>query len=256
VEEGSAGYVARNERLWDRDSDDYQTRHGGQLDKSGGTAWGVWQVPESSLHVLGDVRGKDVLEFGCGAAQWSIALHAAGARVTGIDLSERQLFHARELMERAGVSFPLVHGNAEATPFDDDSFDIVFCDYGAMTFADPHRTVPEAARLLRPGGLFAFSSMTPLVDLEWPADADHPGDRLVFDYFDLHEMPWEDDPTTFQLPYGEWIRLFVRSGFVIEDLIELRPAADAVSSYRDETDREWARRWPMEQIWKVRRRRG
>jgi SAM-dependent methyltransferase len=253
VEKGSAGYVTRNERLWDRDSDDYQSRHGAQLDKSGGTAWGVWQVPESSLQVLGDVRGKDVLEFGCGAAQWSIALHALGARVTGIDLSERQLVHARELMGRAGVSFPLVHGNAEATPFDDASFDIVFCDYGAMTFADPYRTVPEAARLLRRGGLFAFSSMTPVVDMAWAADADHPSDRLVFEYFDLHEMRWEDDPTTFQLPYGEWIRLFVRNGFVIEDLIELRPAADAVSSYREEVDRDWARRWPMEHIWRVRR---
>jgi SAM-dependent methyltransferase len=122
-----------------------------------------------------------------------------------------------------------------------------------MTFADPYRTVPEAARLLRRGGLFAFSSMTPVVDMAWAADADHPSDRLVFEYFDLHEMRWEDDPTTFQLPYGEWIRLFVRNGFVIEDLIELRPAADAVSSYREEVDRDWARRWPMEHIWRVRR---
>jgi len=37
------------------------------------------------------------------------------------------------------------------------SFDIVFCDHGAMTFADRHRTVPQAARVLRPGGLFAFN---------------------------------------------------------------------------------------------------
>ena len=46
----------------------------------------MWQLPESELRVLGDVSGRDVLEFGCGAAQWSIALAAQGARV-GDDLS-------------------------------------------------------------------------------------------------------------------------------------------------------------------------
>src|SRR5947209_19381336 len=108
-----------NERMWDAQADSYQERHGEQLDKSGGAAWGLWQVSEDELCVLGDVAGKDVLEYGCGAAQWSIALHARGARVVGIDLSARQLEHAREQMRAAGVEFPLVHGNAEATPFPD-----------------------------------------------------------------------------------------------------------------------------------------
>ncbi|MGO9821136.1 MAG: hypothetical protein ACLPTJ_10860 [Solirubrobacteraceae bacterium] len=57
----------------------------------------------------------------------------------------------------------------------------------------------------------------------------------------------------YQLPYGEWIRLFVENGLAIESLIELRPPPDAASSYRTEQDREWARRWPMEQIWRLRR---
>src|SRR5665811_2471242 len=99
----------------------------------------------------------DILELGCGAAQWSIALALRGARPVGLDLSERQLEHARRLMAEAGVDFPLVHASAEAVPLPDATFDIVFCDFGAMTFADPYRTVPQATRLLRPGGLFAFS---------------------------------------------------------------------------------------------------
>jgi SAM-dependent methyltransferase len=248
-----SGHVEHNERSWDDQSAAYQERHGAQLEASGGTAWGVWQLPESELQVLGDVRGRDVLEFGCGAAQWSIALHRLGARVTGIDLSTQQLEHARELMRSAGAEFPLVHGNAEATPFADASFDIVFCDFGAMTFADPRRTVPEAARLLRGGGLLAFCMNTPLLDMAWGPEDEHPGDRLAADYWGLHAIEWPDEPTGFQLPYGEWIRLFRTSGFVIEDLIELRPPADATSSYRDDVDREWARRWPMEHIWRVRR---
>jgi SAM-dependent methyltransferase len=243
----------RNRRLWDERSAAYQAAHGADLAASGGSAWGVWQLPESELRVLGDVRGLDVLELGCGAAQWSIALAAAGARVTGLDSSARQLESARTLMAQAGANFPLVLAGAEATPLPDASFDVVFCDHGAMTFANPYRTVPEAARLLRPGGLLAFSMNTPILDLAWPPAADHPGDRLTLDYWDLHVQEEPGEPAAFQLPYGTWIRLFRENGLIVEDLLELRPSADAVSSYRDEVDRDWARRWPMEHIWRVRR---
>jgi SAM-dependent methyltransferase len=248
--------AALNRRLWDELSADYQARHGAQLAASGGTAWGVWQIPESQLRMLGEVEDRDVLELGCGAAQWSIALHARGARVTGLDNSAAQLAHARMLMTRAGVEFPLVHASAEATGLASESFDIVFCDHGAMAFADPHRTVPEAARLLRAGGVLAFAMHTPIIELVWPPGQDHPGERLERNYWEelyTHEEPGE--PVDYQLPYGEWIRLFRANGLAIEDLVELRPAPDAVSSYRDETDRAWARRWPMEHIWRLRRER-
>jgi SAM-dependent methyltransferase len=248
-----SAHEARNERIWNEQSADYQAKHGPQLAASGGAAWGVWQLAESDLGVLGDVRGRDVLEFGCGAAQWSIALAEQGARPTGMDLSERQLAHARELMAAAAVEFPLVHASAEATPFDDASFDVVFCDHGAMSFADPYRSVPEAARLLRPGGLFAFCMETPILDLAWPPASEHPSEALAVDYWDLRTMEEQGEPTSFQLPYGSWIRLFRDSDLALEDLIELRPPPDATSSYRDERDRAWARRWPMEHIWRLRR---
>jgi SAM-dependent methyltransferase len=249
---GLRGHEAQNQAAWDAESDAYQARHGDQLAESTGLAWGVMQIPEAELRVLGDVAGKDILEFGCGAAQWSIALAKLGARPAGIDLSERQLEHARRLMAEAGVDFPLLHASAEAVPLPDASFDIVFCDHGAMTYADPFRTVPEAARLLRPGGLFAFSHHTPIETIAWPLEADRAGDRLVTDYFGLHALD-DGETTTFQLRYGEWIRLFRANGFVIEDLIEPRPADDAVSSYRDADELAWARRWPAEEIWRVRK---
>ena len=249
---GLTEHAARNRDGWNAESDAYQARSGPQLEASGGMAWGVWQIPESELRVLGEVAGRDVLELGCGAAQWSIALARAGARPVGLDLSERQLEHARRLMARAGVEFPLVHASAEDVPLPAASFDIVFCDHGAMNFADPYLTVPEVARLLRPGGLFAFSHASPILDVCWPIDAERAGDRLALDYFGLRRIE-SDGEVAFQLPYGEWIRLFRANAFEILDLIEPRPSPDAVSSYRDAEEREWSRRWPAENIWRLRR---
>ena len=80
------------------------------------------------------------------------------------------------------------------------------------------------------------------------------GDRLLRDYFDLHRIDWEDGTAEFMLTYGDWVRLFRRHSFEVEDLIELRPAADAVSTYVTDEEREWCRRWPREQIWKVRKK--
>src|SRR5262245_10134192 len=78
----------QNRASWNADADDYQARHGPELADSGGVAWGTTQVPESELRILGDVSGKDILELGCGGAQWSIGLARLGARPVGIDLSE------------------------------------------------------------------------------------------------------------------------------------------------------------------------
>jgi len=247
-----SAHETRNRESWDAYSDEYQALHGDQLAESGGLAWGTFQIPEETLKVLDDVVGKDVLELGCGAAQWSIALAQRGARPVGLDLSGRQLEHARRLMAEAGVEFPLVHGSAEAVPLPDASFDIVFCDHGAMTFADPYRTVPEVARLLRPGGQFAFNHHSPIQTICWPLDAEQAGEQLALDYFGLHAIDDGED-VSFQLPYGEWIRLFRANGFAIEGLLEPRPAADAKSSYRTDAERDWARRWPAECIWRLRR---
>lgn len=244
---------ALNNRLaWDKNSDDYQARHSDDLTEHA-LAWGVWRIPESQLSVLGEVAGKDVLEFGCGAAQFSIALAKLGARMTGLDNSARQLEHARVLMAAAGVEFPLVHASAESVPLPGASFDIVFSDHGAMSWCDPYRTVPEASRLLRPGGLLAFAASTPLRDICYDPASDTVGDRLIGDYFALRKVAEEDGATSYQLPYGEWIRLFRANGFVVEDLIEMQPPAGAGTTYDGYAPHEWARKYPGDHIWKARK---
>ena len=248
----SPRHVRKNRRHWDATSDEYQTLHGRQLNRFDRASWGVWAIPESRVRTLGEVRGLDVLEYGCGAAQWSIWLAGQGARPVGLDLSLRQLEHATELMARAGARFPLVNANAERTPFPDEIFDLVMCDHGAMTFADPRRTVPEVARLLRPGGRLVFNMASAFHYLCWDDDAEVPTERLQRDYFGMRM--WDEESVDFQLPFGEWIRVFRANGLEVEDLIELRPAANARTSYPWFAPLRWARRFPAENIWKLHKR--
>jgi ubiquinone/menaquinone biosynthesis C-methylase UbiE len=202
--------------------------------------------------MLGPVRGCDVLELGCGAARWSLALEADGARAIGFDLSRAQLAQARRERSRRHSRLPLVQGNAERLPFVASRFDLVFCDWGAMTFCDPYLTVPECARILRPGGLFAFATAHPLRHLAYDAKSDRQTRSLRRPYFGQHRL---DDSNTaeFQLTYGAWVELFAANGFVVERLHETQPSPRAPTTYLSASDNAWGQRWPLESIWRVRK---
>jgi len=243
----------RNRRAWDAASDDYQRRHGAQL-AANAEAWGVWSLPESDLQLLGDVEGRDVLEFGCGAAQWSISLARRGARCVALDNSERQLEHARAATAAARSDVRLVHGNAESPPFGGATFDIVFCDHGAVSYSSPEVTIPQVARLLRPGGIFAFSVGHPLREVCWDWKTDQLSRTLIQSYFDLGaiEDP-ADGSVSYVRPVATYVSLLLAAGFVLEKFLEPRPPADAVSSY-DFVSLEWARNFPAEVMFRARLR--
>jgi SAM-dependent methyltransferase len=150
---------------------------------------------------------------------------------------------------------PLTCASATALPFTAESFDVVFCDHGAMSFCDPYSTVPEVTRVLRPGGLLAFNASTLFRNLCFPTDDP---DALVTrslhsPYFGARLFDWGDGTIDFQIPHSEWIALFRANGLTVDALIELRPPADATTSFPDYVDLEWARRWPAEEIWRVRK---
>ncbi len=253
---GSTEHVRKNRIHWEGRSADYQERNARQLDRWDRLGWGAWDLAEDDLDALGDVDGLDALEYGCGGCQFGIKVAMRGARVTGLDLSWAQLRHGLTKMTETGVRFPLVQADGEQIPFRDDSFDLVFCDHGVMGFADPFLTVPEVARVLRPGGLFVFNGTTPWIWVAWGEEDLPAGREMRRDYFGLRRAD-SDDPewniTDFQLTYGDWIRLFRANDLSVEDLIELRPPEDADTTYVDYAPLEWARAFPGEHIWKVRK---
>jgi ubiquinone/menaquinone biosynthesis C-methylase UbiE len=249
---GRAGHVRRNQDHWDRDSRSYDRRFAPVLGGAKAMGWGLWRIPESRLRLLGPPRGRSILEVGCGAARWSRALAQRGARTVGLDLSQAQLHRAQELTPNGQRHLPLVHGSAEELPFRDGSFDIVFADWGATTFSDPRRTVPECARVLREGGAFVFVTAHPIRFLAFDPRRDRQTRRLTTSYFGMHRL---DFGTTveFQLPIGEWIDLFRSNGLIVERLMETRPDSGARTPYLAATDGRWARRWPVESLWKLRK---
>jgi SAM-dependent methyltransferase len=243
--------AARNREHWDRTADEYHELNAAFI--APGLAWGVWQIPEAELDILGDVAGKDVLELGCGEAEWSRALARLGARPVGLDISPRRLERAREALARDGLEFPLLESAAERVPLPDQTFDVVFCDHGAMSFADPFEVVPEVARLLRSGGIFAFCAFGPLGWVTIDKAKDAWTATLQRDWFGLHRVEGFGDAVHFTLPHGDWIALFRANALEIDRLVELRPPAGATSTYVTAEETELARRFPMEQIWVVRK---
>jgi SAM-dependent methyltransferase len=192
------------------------------------------------------------LELGCGAAQWAAGAAREGARATGIDVSSRQLRQARSRLANAGDSIALVQGSAEELPFRDEYFDVVISDHGAISFTDPARTVPEVARVLRPGGTLAFCIGSPFMFVSWNPKTERVDRRLHGEYFDMRSA--EDETSIqFQLPYGEWIDLFRAHELEVERLVHLRPPPSAATTYKDYVTRDWARRWAAEDLWVVRK---
>jgi SAM-dependent methyltransferase len=247
-------HVVRNRARWDAWAEDYVEpgRRGWARDEP---RWGIWGVPEDHVGMLPpDVAGLDAIELGCGTAYVSAWLARRGARPVGIDNSEAQLATARSLQQEFGLAFPLLHGNAENVPYPDQSFDLAISEYGASIWCDPYKWIPEAARLLRPGGRLIFLANGVLLMLCAFDDANIPAsDRLLRPYFGMHRFEWpDDDAVEFHLPHGEMIGLLRRCGFEVEELIEIRPPDGSTTRYAYVT-LDWAQRWPGEEVWKARK---
>jgi SAM-dependent methyltransferase len=246
-------HTVRNRELWTRSNADHTDAQAPEAWAQEEITWGMFRVSESEVEVLGDVSGLDVLDLGCGVAYFSAWLARRGARPVGLDVTPAQLETARRMQAEAGLSFPLVEASAEDVPLGDASFDLVLSEYGASIWCDPAVWIPEAARLLRPGGRLVFLRNSTLVILCSP-DEGPVEERLARPQFGMRRFEW-DGGVEFHLAHGDWIALLRSAGFDVERLVELQAPAEAADHpYYDFVGAEWARRWPAEEIWVARKR--
>ena len=241
--------AAKNAALWTQSNAEYTDANAEANWALDEISWGIWGIDESDVNVLGEVAGLDVVELGCGTAYFSAWLARLGARPVGVDITPAQLDTARRMMAKTGIEFPLVEADAGATGLPDASFDLALSEYGASIWVDPYRWVPEAARLLRPGGRLVFLRNSTLVilcsDDEVPAK-----EHLVHPQFGMRRFEWPDGGVEFHLAHGEWIDLLRANGFEIERLVEIQAPAEAETHHRySYVTADWARKWPCEEIW-------
>lgn len=221
-----------NRRWWDRNADDYQREHGDFLGDAR-FVWGPEGLDEAEAGLLGPadaLKGRDVLEIGAGAAQCSRWLAGHGARPVALDLSHRQLQHARRIGEDAGAGGTaadpsLVQADAGALPFADASFDLACSAYGALPFvADTAKVHREVARVLRPGGRWVFSVTHP-VRWAFPDEPGPEGLTAVSSYFDRTPYVEQDNRglavyVEHHRTLGDRVREIAAAGLRLVDLVE------------------------------------
>jgi len=208
--------------------------------------------PERDLKVLGStVAGKDVLEIACGGGQSATYLAEQGARVTGVDFSSEQLAHARAHAESKKVRIRFIESTVEdLSILEDSSFDIAFSAYALGFVEDIRRTFGEIRRVLRAGGLFAFSWMSPMYAITRDGIFE-----LKRSYFDRTPIIFTDESGTevdFHRTYGDWLRALTETGLVVTDILEPEPLPNE-NTYADVFPLEKIRMIPGTTIWRARR---
>jgi SAM-dependent methyltransferase len=216
-----------NRTWWDIEAEGYFAEHGSFLGDND-FVWGPEGLREADAGLLGELLGRAVLEIGAGAAQCSRYAALQGASVVATDISGGMLRHGADLNRlfaaASGLTVPLVQCDATTLPFADCSFDVVFTSYGAVPFvADSSALMAQAARVLRPGGRFVFSTTHPI---RWalPDDPGYPGLTVSSSYFDRTPYVEQESGATTYVEHhrtlGDRVRELTAAGLRLIDLVE------------------------------------
>ena len=216
-------------KWWEHASQYYQKESNIKI----GIHYGPGSPFEDKLKLLGNLKGKKVLEVGCGGAQCGIAMAKKGAKVTGIDISEEQLKFAKKLAEKNKVNIKFIQRDFKKFPeVKSNSQDIVFSAF-ALQYADNLlETFKEIYRTLKKKGIFVFS-------------LDHPFFNAMIDekrsY--LHTGKFVEtfsDKTKKFVAYNhtvsELLNTLISAGFIVEKIIE----PDSRKKYKGDP---WAGLW-------------
>jgi SAM-dependent methyltransferase len=245
-------YLAVNREAWTKANAEYTDAKARDAWLEEEIAWGMARAPESEFGMLPDFAGKDVVELGCGTAYFGAWLARRGARVVGVDLTPAQLETARRLEAEFELGLQFVEANAEDTKLPAESFDLVISEYGASIWCDPYKWIPEAARLLRPGGELVFLRNSTLAIL-CSTEEGPPSTTLQRPQRGLHRLEWSNPAEIeFALGHGDWVRLLRANGFELVDLVELFADERTPNHTYYAFSREWSEQWPFEEIWRAR----
>lgn len=215
-----------NRTWWDSEATSYYVEHGAFLGDTD-FVWGPERLREEDAHLLGDPAGQVVLEIGAGSGQCSRWLAAHGATVVATDLSAGMVATGVAVNDAVddSVRVPFAQCDGRSLPFADASFDAVFTAYGVVPFvADSDAVMAEAARVLRPGGRFVFSTTHP-VRWAFPDDPGQGGLTARHPYFDREPYVEQDAQggatyVEHHRTLGDRVREITAAGLVLVDLVE------------------------------------
>jgi ubiquinone/menaquinone biosynthesis C-methylase UbiE len=168
---------------------------------------------------LGDVRGLNVLDLGCGTGRHSLWLAAAGATVTGVDFSEAMLAEARGKLGSEAIRF-VVHDLHEPLPFPAGRFDLVVSGLLLEHLRGLTGFFSEAYRVLRPGGRAVVSAMHPAMFL-----------RGTQARFTDPESGERVQPGSLPHSIGAFVMASVRAGFRLAEVEEFAPDEEFATRY-------------------------
>ncbi len=204
------------------------------------------------LDMLPPVNGLTGLDLGCGEGHNTRLVAQRGAKMTGLDIAETFIRHARTEEVRAPLGLTYVAGSAVELPFADETFDFATAFMSLMDIPETASVLAEAFRVLRPGGFLQFSITHPCFhpphrrncrDENRMTYAIEVGDYFVDDRGCVHEWTFGAAPESmrsrlplfkvprFHRPISEWLNLLVETGFALERFAEPCPSEKTVGLY-------------------------
>jgi len=210
-----------------------------------------WVIDPVLLAIAGEVRGRQVLDAGCGNGYLARILAKRGARVVGVDVSPRLLAVAKSHEARASLGIRYLRGDlAELSSIANSTFDLVISNVVLQDVRRLDAALREMHRVLQPTGRLVFSITHPAFDVppaHWvrePPDSDRPEERpfiAVDRYFDRVALYWaprgQPEIVGFHRPLRDFTEGLRKAGFVIVRLEEPQPIPEAIERrYRQFAD--------------------
>jgi ubiquinone/menaquinone biosynthesis C-methylase UbiE len=223
---------------------------GRQIDKK--MIYNEYNEVPATLSLLQNIRGKKILDLGCGTGIYTKILKKKGAKVQGIDISPKMIEFAKQYVK--GVDFKV--GSAYKLPYKSGTFDIVLASLVVHYFGNLDKAFKEIRRVLKKNGVFIFSSDNPLVSVTHRIKGKPRKFRVFGDYFNEGKFYERWPKLGIRLAYQHFtfqtmIRTIVRNGFVLEDFIDTKTVKAAEKI--DRSMYAFTSKVPWFSVWKVRK---